>query len=99
MSRHTPLKELPAAIEHFIFREWDKGVYATELVKKSLFPESLSAHNATDNNPESLVPSTVAPEPLDKGTFHGTALALTETFDRIEQRWLIFNHMYSQLLI
>ena len=86
MSQQPQHRELPPTVDQFHFREWDKGVFAIELAQLSLFPRALPTDDAVENNPESLMSGIEVPEPIKKGTFHGTALALTEMYDRIEQR-------------
>jgi hypothetical protein len=86
----TTRQELPSRVEDFHLREWDKGIFALELNQLSLFPRALPADGVADNNPESLMTGIDIPDPIEKGTFHGTALALTEMYDRIEQRCVVF---------
>lgn len=63
-------------------KEWDKGVFASELIKNSVFPRAVSPD---DNGYISPAPGNVAP-PLAEGTFSGSQKAATEMYHRIEQR-------------
>ena len=61
-------------------REWDKGVFVSELIKQSIFPRALKAEDDGF-----IIPSN-ALAPLAEGTFQGSKKAATEMYQRIEQR-------------
>lgn len=82
--------ELPATVDKLHLREWNKGVFSTELAQLSLLPRVIpSKDNVVDRNPESLMPIADPLTPIKEGTYHGTQLALTELFDRVEKRYEI----------
>jgi hypothetical protein len=62
------------------FEEWDKGVFASEIVKNNIYPQDLS--NSDDENNIPVPP----PAPLAEGTYHGSKKAATEMYHRIQQR-------------
>ena len=87
--------ELPPTVEKVHLKEWDKGVFASELSKLLIFPRKVSLAGAIDGNPESVMPPDEVPPPIKEGTFHGTQLALTELFNRIEHRCVKSHCCYS----
>ena len=87
--------ERPSTVDQVHLKEWDKGVFASELSNLLIFPRRVSLSNAVDNNPESLIPPNNVPPPISEGTFHGTQLALTELFNRIENRYACMHFTLS----
>lgn len=78
---------LPSTVDELRLKQWNNGVFSTELQNLSLFPRVIpSKDNVVDGNPESLMPLADPLPPITEGTFRGTKLALTELFDRIENR-------------
>lgn len=62
------------------FKQWNHGLFAAELVNSSIFPRKLPLDGSTPKTPINR-PSTLA-----EGTYHGTRIATTEMFQRIESR-------------
>jgi len=65
-------------------KQWDKGVFASELIKKQIFPRAVSA----DKN-DFITPSNSAAH-IAEGTYQGSKQAATQMYNRIEQRF-VFN--------
>jgi hypothetical protein len=66
--------------------EWDKGVFASELVRQSLFPRHIDSKAKSPL--KNVLPT---PAPLTNGTYKGTRTAATELYRRIEDRWVVHN--------
>ena len=64
---------------------WDRGIFASELIQQSLFPRQVSS--GSNGSATRLITPPTFPRPLSEGTFHGSAKAATEMFNRIEQRY------------
>lgn len=88
--------EWPRDVEKVPLPLFDTGVFITELANKELLPKKF-ANGLTDdersgavNNPESLLHKAWndenRAERLDVGTYRGTQLALTKTYDLIEKK-------------
>lgn len=61
---------------------WDKGVFASELIRQGILPRSIESKVAAPlKNPLPTLP------PLAGGTYHGTRTAATELYNRIEDRY------------
>ena len=81
--------QLPLTVDKLHLKEWDNGVFSAELKNLSLLPRVIpSKNNVVDGNPESLMPLADPVVPITDGTYHGTQLALTELFNRIETRYV-----------
>lgn len=66
--------------------EWDKGVFALELVQQKLVPRPLPIPKDADGKAEHLIIPSTVPKSVPSGTFHGSQTAMTEMSRRIEQR-------------
>lgn len=64
--------------------EWDKGMFISELVQQSIFPRQISLPK--EDIPGRLTRPIDVPAPIPEGTYQGTKQAVTEIFQRIEQR-------------
>lgn len=88
--------EWPRDVEQVPLPIFDTGVFITELANKELLPKKF-ANGLTDDersdavdNPESLIHKVWddgnRAERLEQGTYRGTQLALTKTYDLIEKK-------------
>lgn len=64
---------LPANVADLALKHWDKGVFQYELLQQHLVVPAKADPNGSKQ--------------LSEGTYAGTQLALTEAFDRIENRY------------
>lgn len=69
----TASNPLPVNVADLALKQWDKGVFEYELLQQNLVVPTKSDPNDS--------------EQLSEGTYAGTQLALTEAFDRIENRY------------
>lgn len=88
--------EWPADVERVPLPFWDTGVLLTELVNLNKLPARLELtdedRKAAEANPEALFQKAQhqAPGALLEGTYRGTQLALTKTYQLIEQSYASF---------
>lgn len=66
-----------------ILHEWNKGVFGSALEELHLFPRDLTVHPGDSM----ILPPTEGKPPIHSGTFHGSKLAATEIYKRIENRY------------
>lgn len=77
------MQDVPANINDFVLKEWDKGVFSLELLDMSITPPTVAI---TD---EGISDEIHVPKGQVKvGTYGGTQLAITEMFSRIEGRYV-----------
>jgi len=79
---------IPDSLKLENLRVWDHGLVAQSLSQSSIFPRALSDQEK-DNAMGQIVPATAPAQQLSKGTFSGTAKALTEVFRAGENRYAI----------
>src|SRR6266536_1231603 len=80
--RHAQIKRDDPPLK---LKEWDIGLFASELVQQSLVPREISS--IIDGHPKRLTTPSDVPAPLSTGTFSGSHKAATEIFHHIEQRY------------
>lgn len=77
----------------FNFQVWDHGLVAQELIRRNVGPRALTAQETRDAQ-GLIVPATAPRTRISRGTFSGTAKAMTEVYHRIETR---FNSFFDVL--
>jgi hypothetical protein len=72
------------SIQDVRIKQWDLGVFTSELVRRSLFPREITsaATNKLITPPKGLGD----PGSIPEGTYHGSKAAATEMYRSIEQR-------------
>ncbi|KIM27395.1 hypothetical protein M408DRAFT_311254 [Serendipita vermifera MAFF 305830] len=70
------------------FRQWDKGIFASELVKYHIYPGNSMLNSDGTTNPSNESESFLSP--IEIGTWRGTKMALSEVFDRITERHMSY---------
>ena len=83
---HPPTSSTRMPTQHGLahLREWDHGVFKSEILKNDIFPRKLTV---TDN--DLTTPAEDIGDSLKEGTFAGTEKAATEMHHRIRQRYVI----------
>jgi hypothetical protein len=64
---------------------WDHGLFSQELTLSKLVPRGLSEKDINKSK-GNILPQVGPPKSLSVGTFKGTGKALTEVFNRSEDR-------------
>jgi hypothetical protein len=72
-------------LDPFKLQVWDHGLVAQELTLRKLVPRNLSG-DQINNSLGNIVPKIGPPKKLATGTFSGTQKALTEVYNRSEDR-------------
>jgi hypothetical protein len=65
-----------------VLKAWNKGIFATELINKAIFPRPLTASKNDFTTPAEPVGTKLL---IPTGTYDGTKAA-TEMYSRIQQR-------------
>ena len=75
------------SIQDVRLKQWDLGVFASELIHRSLFPREITSAKANGliTPPKGLGD----PGSIPEGTFHGSKAAATEMYRSIEQRYVV----------
>jgi hypothetical protein len=85
---------LPISLKLKNLRVWDHGLVAQSLLQNRIVPRGLSAQVEHDAMGQ-IVPAPAPAHQLSKGTFSGTAKALTEVFRAGEER---YEYLFEALL-
>ena len=83
------LQGVPADVNDFTHKHWDKGVFSLELLDLAITPSSAVI---TDGGVSNEHKTPIAQ--IRKGTYGGTQLALTEIYSRIENRYVNFTSCF-----
>lgn len=88
-------RKWPKNPEDAVVNDMDTGALINELSKLAILPGKLDLtpdeQKACQKNPDSLIwtlHGKESPHRIQNGTYRGTQLALTKTYDLIEQRYL-----------
>jgi hypothetical protein len=75
------------SVQDVRLKQWDLGVFVSELIGRSLFPREITS--AETNRLITPRKDLGDPGPLPDGTYHGSKLAATEMYRSIEQRYVV----------
>lgn len=84
-SKDALLQDVPADVNAFQLKHWDKGVFSLELLNLAITPPTVAIADGGVSD-EINVPE----GQIKEGTYGGTQLAITEIFSRIETRLVNF---------
>lgn len=86
----------PLSVDAVPIPAFDSGVFITELINEKMLPKKFSGgltddeKSAAQQNPETLLDKAQSPEnrheSLAEGTYRGTQLAMTKTYNLIETK-------------
>ena len=79
------LGTLPQNVADLPLKHWNKGVFNYELIAQHLGSKDTAFEHLYHEMMSKFSSANASHHGLSEGTYAGTQLALTETFDRIEQ--------------
>ena len=80
-SKDELLQDVPADVNDFRLKHWDKGIFSLELHNLAITAPTKAVTNGSIS--DEVV---VSEGQVKEGTYHGTRLAITEIYNRIESR-------------
>jgi hypothetical protein len=71
---------MPENLNDYELKSWDKGLFTYELQSRFIDPDPANAARREEHKKGDLL------DQIHEGTYAGTQLALTELYDRVDQK-------------